>query len=355
MREYRDGDEQAIFDLAKAVNGDIISKEAWLEQWNWKYRRNPAGKSFTWFAEDGGRLAGQYTVNPVMMEFNGQDVLGAQSVDTMTHPEYRRQKIFETLAKKVYEDAAAAGVALLFGFPNRFSYSGFVEKLGWSDVSAHRALLKPFNVRHMASGFSGNALVRLAGTAGLWTLSNFIYRIGNHPHISGAEIKRISRFDERADYLWQKVKTSYKITVKRDRAYLNWRYAQVPGITYHLYTAEARGELLGYCVFRCEKQSGCLVGRIFDLVAPLDQPQITMLLVNRALEVFREENADFALYRLIAPRELYRALRRSGFFSLPFIGEDVRFITRALSPAIPIQEIGERKNWLVQTGDSDAL
>ena len=355
IRKYREGDEEANFELARAVNGDIISKEDWLKQWEWKYQQNPDGKAITWFAEVGDRLVGQYTINPVNIKCGGEIVRGAQSVDTMTHPDYRRQKIFETLAQKVYEDAEKDGISLVFGFPNNLSYPGFVEKLGWRDIAAHHAMVRPLNIRNTARYYSANVLFQRLGRAGLCFMNKVISRPLKPAEIIGLKLTQVSTFDERINDLWKKAEKNNVIMVQRDKAYLNWRYTKAPGFEYKIFIGEIGEEIQGYIVFRCEKHAGAKVGRIFDLVTPSNEPAITRHLVIKAIEVFRQENVDFALYRLIAGKTLHAVIRRCGFFSFPFVGDDVHFIALDLSHGKYEQLIRDRCNWFVQTGDSDAL
>lgn len=79
--------------------------------------------------------AAYYGVFPVMVEYNNQFYLAAQSGDTMTHPNHRGKGLFIELAKKSYELAKKSGVEFIFGFPNQNSYPGFVNKLDWKHYS----------------------------------------------------------------------------------------------------------------------------------------------------------------------------------------------------------------------------
>ena len=58
-------------------------------------------------------------------------VLGAQSGDTMTHPQHTGKGLFTQLAKKTYETAKGEGIEFIFGFPNKNSFPGFIKKLNW--------------------------------------------------------------------------------------------------------------------------------------------------------------------------------------------------------------------------------
>ena len=72
-----------------------------------------------------------YGVIPCFMQCNGEQVLAAQSVDTMTHPDYRNKGLFVELASRTFELCSQVGIKLLFGFPNQNSLPGFINKLDW--------------------------------------------------------------------------------------------------------------------------------------------------------------------------------------------------------------------------------
>lgn len=116
------------------------------EHHSWKFDANPAGPPVLAVAEDDGRLVGQYALWPVRLAVGSEVLLGAQSLDTMTHPDYRGQGMFTTLAKEAMGFAADRGVEVLFGFPNAASYPGFVSKLDWDhtgDVPHFSRVLRP--------------------------------------------------------------------------------------------------------------------------------------------------------------------------------------------------------------------
>ena len=109
LREYKDGDEEGLFELHKAVFPSLKqSKERWMRWWHWMYRQNPTGTGRIWLAEHENRIVGQSAIIPVVMKFGSEIVTCFQALHTMTHPEYRRQGIYETLAKRTYAEAAKA-------------------------------------------------------------------------------------------------------------------------------------------------------------------------------------------------------------------------------------------------------
>lgn len=99
--------------------------------YHWKFLDNPDGPPVIAVAEDEGQLVGQYELWPTRLRIGSNVVLGAQSLDTMTHPDYRGQGMFTVLAENCMQFAAGRGIEVLYGFPNESSYPGFVRKLDW--------------------------------------------------------------------------------------------------------------------------------------------------------------------------------------------------------------------------------
>jgi GNAT superfamily N-acetyltransferase len=108
-----------------------------LEYWAWMLNHSPLGfhgpEGDIWVAETrAGDLVGYYGRIRVPMRFRGAPIVGSQVAMLATHPDYRRQGVFERLAAAALEDAKKNGIGVTFGFPNEFSYPGSV-KHGWVD------------------------------------------------------------------------------------------------------------------------------------------------------------------------------------------------------------------------------
>jgi len=101
---------------------------------DWLFNRNTYGFPVGTIAAVGDRIVGLYMLTPVSIAIAHIRVRGAQSVDTMTDPEFRNQGIFVTLAKCTIKRAATLGYKVLYGLPNENSYHGFVRRLDWCHV-----------------------------------------------------------------------------------------------------------------------------------------------------------------------------------------------------------------------------
>ena len=130
VREAGPNDLDLIRDLYRAVRRDS-RPEAYDR---WRYLESPYGPTPGTLAVEGGRAVGFYTLWPTPLLIGSAAVAGAQSMDTMTHPDFRGQGIFVALARACFELATARGIQLLYGFPNNESFPGFVRRLEWTHV-----------------------------------------------------------------------------------------------------------------------------------------------------------------------------------------------------------------------------
>lgn len=352
-RAYKEEDENKIFELVKAVHPEITyDKKEWIKRREWEYD-NPAGNPITWLADHDGKLAGYYAIMPVMMKVGDETIVGSQSVDTMTHPKYRRQGIFETLANKTYTRAGEVGVSIVYGFPNKYSYPGFVKKLDWFDISPIQTAIKPLNTKNILTKYiKSNLLLKIGEVIGTFTI-NLFYMTKKPPEVDGLTITKIESFDDRINDFWAEFSKDYDVLVTRTKERLNWRYVNPPNKEYTIYLAERDEKICGYMVLGCRETRNLLSGYILDLVVPLNKIEILHCLVSRAIAEFKESGADIIFFTMIGDNRYYKILKRNGFIFSRFIIKRSRFIARVNTDKISKSYLEDSNHWFVQLGDSD--
>lgn len=352
IRFYKEGYERKIFELWNAVYPHRkYSLENWIKWWNWLYKENPAGNSIICLAEDGGNVVGQYAIVPVLIKIDSETITCAQSLDTMTHPDYRRQGMFEILAKETYGKASKMGIHIIHGFPNEFSYPGFMRKLDWLDVSNMQLLIRPLNWKSsLKLKIDNKFLLKISAALGNLT-QHTIFRTKKVPAVKNFKIAKISSFDDRIDDFWNEISNQYKIMAVRRKAYLNWRY-RAPDANYSILIAEKAHKILGYIVFGYRLHRGVKEGHIFDLIAQSEE--IMHCLISRSVGDCHKEKVDLIRHSLIANQSYQRVVRRCGFISQPFI-KGLHFCVYSSTQLISREFLGNPNNWFVQYGDSDAL
>ncbi len=359
VKVYEKKDINKIFELDTTVHPkEKCSIEKWMRWWNWKYVNNPAGFPKIWLAEINGKIIGYYAIIHIMIKCGDKIIVGSQSVDTMTHPHYRHQRIFETLARRTYDQAKKDGIKLVYGFPNEYSYPGFVKKLGWFNVCSMPSVIKPYNIKNLFKHRIKNKFLQKICILTGNTFINIFYRIckpKKPPEVAGLTIYEIAFFDDSIDDFWKKISKEHNILVVRNKIYLNWKYVSVPDVNYIKYLAEKDGEVCGYVVLRCVKKQDLLIGFIYDIMASLHQPLTILSLISKAIEYFENKKVD-AIFYIGTNHTINRIFKNAGFIMIPPFLFKRYFIIHNISSEIPTTYLKDKRNWFVQMmGDSDAI
>lgn len=216
-------DLPAIHDLYRLVWGTAPGEDHLA----WKLFDAPFDPIPPVLAMDGGRCVGVYAVISTPLILDGAKVMGAQSVDTMTHPDYRRQNMSVTLARFCYGEAERRGFTLVYGVPNENSYPMFMKKLDWQhidDVVRHvRPLSAPQRVPRLLAGPLNVALALHASASGLFGPRARIVPVGAN-----------TRF-----VLPEPVPPAARCAVDKSAQWFGWRYGAEPGGRHEMLTLGA--------------------------------------------------------------------------------------------------------------------
>lgn len=352
IREYKDGDEKGILELTEAVFGKVADETQWLEWWQWEFMDNPAGRARIWLAVHKDKIVGMYPLIWMNMKIANEIVKGSQNIDLMTHPNYQHQGIFYTLEKKALAEMEKERTYVTYGFPNDAAYPGHLKN-AWFDVGTSRPLIKPLNLENILKRYVANKFLTKAGTLAGNLLINLLYRTIKPPQVNNITITMVSSFDERINDFWNRVSNDYNIIVIRNKAYLNWRYIDIPDKEYTIYLAEKDGEICGYVILRCVNQRNLIQGYICDIIAPLEQGEVVHCLISKAVEFFKEQSADLAIFTRLANNRLGGYFNKHGFMPLYF--KKSCFMARSNSDRIPIAYLRKPEHWFIHIGDSDLI
>jgi GNAT superfamily N-acetyltransferase len=157
-----------------------------VEQYDWQYRQNPAGKSQLFAARHDGRVVSFYAAVVQRFQLGERLIQGWMVQDVMTHPDYRGRGLLHKLGEVCLQALRAEG-AIGYAFPNNQSEKSFL-RLGWHEWGAvpwWRA-----DVRDIAP----SALAALAP---------------------------VEEFDASATAIW--LNSGLTFGIRRDAAHLEWR------------------------------------------------------------------------------------------------------------------------------------
>lgn len=200
-------------DLLKLVMGDAFGRQQSAKLWRWKHQFNPAGSSLGYAAYS---PAGELIALRPFMRWNLLDDAGAKvqavrAADTVVHPEWRRGGLFSRLTTMAVEGLADKGIELVFNTPNQRSGPGY-QKMGW----------------------------RLLGHPLVWARPRFSRELFSRSTGQSTTIKGLEPFDGQGVQLAAGAAQAAPlqgIMVLKDAAFLKWRYAQHPDLSYAVVNA----------------------------------------------------------------------------------------------------------------------
>ena len=350
IRIYEEGDEDEIFELTKVVWGEQVpEKEIWEKGWRWMHIDNPAGVSRIWLAEIDGKLVGQYPLILEDMKIGDEIIKGAQIVDTMTHPEYRRWGVAYGLGEKALRELEKENIHIVYGFPNQQAYPLHI-KFGWLDVCAFQVMIKPLNLKNILQKYfvRNRLLLNILVSCGNLIIKAF-FRSKKVRAGDVLKIREITSFDDRVNKFWNKISNDYNIIRIRDKKYLNWRYVDVPNFDYTIYIAEEENAILGYIVLGCGNENSSTWGHIHDIIALTGRVDIIQSLIAKAVEHFSAKGVDAIFCKMIANKMYRKSFLRNGF--IPRLQFKSRFIAYNASSTFSDAFIKNQNNWFIQQGD----
>jgi hypothetical protein len=341
VNRYRPDDKRGVDSLYRRVFGNDAAESSRL-RWEWQYRRNPNNPGHEpeiWIAREGPAIVGQYATMPVRLSLGGREVQGSWGMDVMVAPERQRQGLGEVLFRTWDRNV---GASLGLGLSDS-SYRLF-QKLRWPDVGPVPMLVKPLTRRAFRRANWPMGLNRLVSA-----LTLPVVKIVARSRPLAAEVRIIQRFDDSFTALWDQLAPKFDLAVRRDAAYLNWKYVNAPHVRYCIAALRRDDRNVGYAVYRHTHEPRGRVTLLVDyLVDPADESGFETLLrwVDR-----EARQADSDKIRVFAMHAGYRKiLKRSGYFSAK---STMEFVVKVNGIDVEPSFYEKTANWHITLGDSD--
>src|SRR5918998_1440516 len=165
----------------------------------------------------------------------------------------------------------------------------------------------------------------------------------------GAEVRMMHRFDDSFTALWNELAPHFELAIRRDAAYLNWKYVSAPHVRYSIASLRRNDRNVGYAVYRHVHEPRGRVTLLVDfLTAPDDEAGLNTLLrwVDREARA-----ADSDKIRTFAMHAGFRrVLRRAGYFQ---VKSTMEFVVKVNSVELDPSFYEQTDRWHVTLGDSD--
>ena len=285
--EYKLYDFQNIEELTEMYEQCFGIKPT-KNYFKWKYLDNPSGRAVAFVAIHNNQVAAFYGVIPEFYIIGGKKEVIYQSMDTMTHPNFRRLGLFTKLANMTYDYIRNNdGRLYLVGFPGETSYGGFIKKLNWSTLIELRFLFTYKMIHKLKTIFNGK---------------------------SSGQIEPISLFDSEFDqYFDQKEKSEKPISKYVDRTIANWRFIDCPIMKYFYLKVMENDEIKGYVVYNIDKKN-----RAFIVNLDFGKSEWSFLYLKDVFRyLFSEINVNAIYTFQSSSHTLKKALKKNVFLSNP--------------------------------------
>jgi hypothetical protein len=334
------GDEEELFHLYEEVFGEALTESS-RRRWAWQYRENPAGagQPAIWVARDEGGILGQYASMPVRLGWGGREVRSSWGMDVFLKQAARGRGIGAQLFG-TWRDSV--DVALGLGLTP--SSHGLFKKLRYTDVGPVSFFMKVMDAPTVARRRWG----RTGAAAGPLLSLGWRLLYPERPRRDDTlAVSAASGFTPEYDGLWERAGASWSMSVRRDQAYLDWKYGRCPTREYAIDEARRGGVLAGFAVSRDEDYRGLRIGWVVDCFAARNDDAARDALLGAVLARFRGRRVARAqAFAMSAP--LGDALRRLGFRSAT---SPMQF---CVSARVPSEDVfADLGGWHVVFGDSD--
>ncbi len=319
IREYREGDEEAILQLFRRAYG----RECPPGYWRWKYREGPSGPRAIMAFEASGSLIGHVGGVTVPGKIGDRVLPICQFADLMVDPSARRGlrqgRVLWVLVEQIIQTYGnETRGAFLFAIPLPAAEPLMARVPGTEDLRVVVGLVKD-----LPNTLPGRS----------WRFRVIPLRLP----------------DETIDGLWERISGQFSMAIIRNNHYLTWRYGRCPTVSYQclgLYERWSR-RLEGLAVVR-QEFPGWPFAVLVDWLIPRERPEVGRELLAACERLALSAGRD-QLFTWMPPGSPEEALFRAHGYrnhSTPY-----HIIASIHTPPRTIE--WARGHWYYTPGDSD--
>jgi GNAT superfamily N-acetyltransferase len=315
--------------------------------WRWQYEQNPCANGAVPVAlfADAPEALGVLGRIPVQLSTPSGEVDAAWGIDVFVLPEFHNAGIGGLL---IEDWDAATPVSLSLGVTDMafavFLASGrthvgdvpvFKRMIGWDKVVEPK----------LGTGLTALIAEKLCAAWGSRALDA-------SAHAPGLEWQTVETIGPEFDALWLSAARGLGLAVRRDRAWVDWRFRRYPRDAFDVFAVRRGGSLVAWVATALAQHGERLIGYVADAVWSSDRTALAFALAMATYEL--EARGADVVECLASHPALGRELRRLGYWKRPTKTRLLYKINRPeAAPALAGAERLER--WHVTFADSDAL
>jgi GNAT superfamily N-acetyltransferase len=235
----------------------------------WRYDEGPQGVSSSFVTRNAaGEPVSGYACSPRRMLHRGDEATltaVGETGDVMTHPDWRKRGLFSDLDRAAMAETKERGWPMVFGLPNRRSAHIFLE-LGWERIGS----VRPWTFVLRSDGAARDTRMREGRLKAL--LTPLGARAGRKAREAmaaaarGLEVRELTNFPEEVAEISRSVEACFGVMVRRDAAYLDWRFTRSPSGLHRCLGVFEAGRLVSYVVVQVPRE-GAANGYLVDVLA----------------------------------------------------------------------------------------
>jgi len=358
-------DKSAIWDFLKKAYGDASSLKI-PDRWNWEYLENPyvdeGGKELAIFiAINNGEIVGQMCATPCQIKIGDEIHQIAPAADLIVLPHCRGKGIAEKLVKAIAEH-----YKLYMSISCAPTSRRIFDRLGCNTIESipcYKRLVKVnpeivfrFLMRKTKNHLYLRRLANIGCSVWMDKIISFILNIAigiryfrerRAKEECRTSIRKVDRFGDEIDQLWNATNHKFDIIVKRDQKYLNWRFTNNTQLRYSSFVSTRDGVPNGYIVLREPDPIELDIGIIVDLFVAPDDNKTVEYLIKHAINFFDKSVTVIECHT--SQREFQRALSKLGFFKI----KKTEPIFLCTEPELINKIFKSKNNWFLSKADHD--
>jgi hypothetical protein len=368
FRAFRGKDEDNIIQLIRPCWKHFNSDRA-RDFWAWEYTNSPLGRALIVLAEHNGKLVGHYAMLRVQMSWGRSTIPTGKTEGAFVHPLYRGNiaptlrleqrelRIFQSLTEKLFAAAQEERIDIVWGLPIYPALKAHV-RLGHHYIRIpQRISIFPIDQRKAFEALLSRRIANklflkvLAGVAAIYyelVIGLLGTRKTKAPDLDARTLRRLSRFDDNTDRFWERFLVQNTcITIKRDQAYLNWRFVENPVIPHQVFACERGAEITSYVV-TCITRERYAVGNIVDILCLEGHDDDLAVLLDHVVSFLRNERVVCisAWFAKNKQSERYLRILKEKRFLVLRLGK-VNLRLQVLNPDLDTQFAYDPDNWYI--------
>lgn len=321
-----------------------ISKSNYLK---WEYLQNPDGNALITVGEINQIIVSQYIVLPHLYSIDKKLIPGSLSVNTLTHPDFRGNNIFEKLALDTFNRCKQENIFFTIGFPNPVSHPIINKKQIFESAGYLTLLFKSFNpISTLISYFKNTN--KKTGNEIILTISDRF--LSTQSDIGFLDLdKDAGKYEE----FLQKFNDEKQNVTLRSLKYLKWRYFNIPSRKYFLFKQETENKIKTIVIIRAKYIYGLRCGILVDLMTHTNSADIKILF-NTINEIVKDNKLDLIFSAIPSHSMEFKLLKSVGFYSFPkfLLPQKLAFIVKRHLEACP-HSVTDFRKWFLTFGDYD--